>query len=162
MNAFKKTGGFTLVELIIVIAILAILSSVAVAGYSSYIEKANDSAVNSFLSEIKTQAVLANAQAGDIGEIRIVVSGENVVVYIQAGANGFAKDFDKDIAYKGCANYTVSGWKYFTVKAPAALASSSYKLGATLTAGATEWTAATTATVAPTATPANPANPANP
>jgi prepilin-type N-terminal cleavage/methylation domain-containing protein len=152
MNAFKKTGGFTLVELIIVIAILAILSSVAVAGYSSYIKKANDSAVNTFLNEIKTQAVLANAQAGGIGEIIVVVKGENVEVYIQQGANGFAKDFDKDIAYSGCATYTTNtAYKTFTVKAPSALAASSYKLGATLTAGATEWTAAASATTAPAA-----------
>ena len=44
--------GFTLVELIIVIAILAILSSVAVAGYSSYIKKANKAADEALLYEI--------------------------------------------------------------------------------------------------------------
>ena len=44
--------GFTLVELIIVIAILAILSGVAVAGYSSYIKKANKAADDSLLYEI--------------------------------------------------------------------------------------------------------------
>ncbi len=44
--------GFTLVELIIVIAILAILSSVAVAGYSAYIEKANKQADMTLVNEI--------------------------------------------------------------------------------------------------------------
>ena len=44
--------GFTLVELIIVIAILAILSSVAVVGYSSYIKKANKAADEALLYEI--------------------------------------------------------------------------------------------------------------
>ena len=44
--------GFTLVELIIVIAILAILSSVAVVGYSSYITKANKQADQTLIAEI--------------------------------------------------------------------------------------------------------------
>ncbi len=44
--------GFTLVELIIVIAILAILSAVAVAGYSAYVQKANQSADDALIYEI--------------------------------------------------------------------------------------------------------------
>lgn len=44
--------GFTLVELIIVIAILAILSSVAVVGYSAYIKKANKAADDELLRQI--------------------------------------------------------------------------------------------------------------
>lgn len=93
MNAFKKTGGFTLVELIIVIAILAILSSVAVAGYSSYITKANNSAAESFMNQIKTHAVLANAEAGGIASIEFKpVAGGKLVVIITA-ETGFASDF---------------------------------------------------------------------
>ena len=46
--------GFTLVELIIVIAILAILSTGAIAGYSAYVEKANITADKALISELKT------------------------------------------------------------------------------------------------------------
>ena len=55
--------GFTLVELIIVIAILAILSGVAVAGYSAYIKKANMQADKTMIAEIKN--VLNLAMYGD-------------------------------------------------------------------------------------------------
>ena len=69
MNTMKKNGGFTLVELIIVIAILAILSTGAIAGYSAYIKSANNAAVGTVLSDISTSAVLANAKAGGIESI---------------------------------------------------------------------------------------------
>ena len=71
MNTMKKNGGFTLVELIIVIAILAILSTGAIAGYSAYIKSANNAAVQAVLSDISTSAVLANAQAGGIETIEV-------------------------------------------------------------------------------------------
>ena len=38
-----KTKGFTLVELLVVIAILAILATVSVVGYTSFIDSAKDS-----------------------------------------------------------------------------------------------------------------------
>ena len=66
MNTMKKNGGFTLVELIIVIAILAILSTGAIAGYSAYIKSANNAAVKAVLSDIYTAAVLANAETGSV------------------------------------------------------------------------------------------------
>ena len=37
---FKSIGGFTLVELIVVIAILGLLAGIAVPAYNKYIEKA--------------------------------------------------------------------------------------------------------------------------
>ena len=71
MNMFKKNGGFTLVELIVVIAILAILAGVAVPAYNGYITKAQDAAVITELSAIHTAAQAANATAGEIDKIEV-------------------------------------------------------------------------------------------
>lgn len=56
MNMFKSTGGFTLVELIVVIAILAILAGVAVPAYSGYIAKAEQAGALQTLSAVNTAA----------------------------------------------------------------------------------------------------------
>ena len=89
MNTMKKNGGFTLVELIIVIAILAILSTGAIAGYSAYITKANETSVNTWKNQIETAATLANAETGAVsvrfelvstganaGKVAVIVSGD--------------------------------------------------------------------------------------
>lgn len=49
---WKKTEGFTLVELIVVIAILGILSGVGTVGYSGYVKKANMAADMALASEV--------------------------------------------------------------------------------------------------------------
>ena len=65
--------GFTLVELIIVIAILAILSGVAVAGYSSYIKKANDQVDKTLVAEIANALMLQYYAEGNADTVAFVV-----------------------------------------------------------------------------------------
>ena len=94
MNMFKKNGGFTLVELIVVIAILAILAGVAIPAYSGYITKAKDAAVITELDAIQTAAQAANATAGAVTKISIATTGVVTVTTDPATrATNFAKDF---------------------------------------------------------------------
>ncbi len=60
----KRSGGFTLVELIVVIAILAILAGVAVPAYTGYINKAEEAADNQLLAAVNTAFAAACLENG--------------------------------------------------------------------------------------------------
>jgi len=61
---WKKTEGFTLVELIVVIAILGILAGVGTVGYSGYVKKANMAADETLLGTINAAFATACIENG--------------------------------------------------------------------------------------------------
>ena len=63
-NFVKKTEGFTLVELIVVIAILGILAGVGTVGYSGYIKKANMAADQQLVAAINQAYAIACVENG--------------------------------------------------------------------------------------------------
>ena len=132
MNMFKKNGGFTLVELIVVIAILAILAGVAIPAYSGYIKSANDAAVENELTAISTAAMAAEAVAGQLTNITVSGAGTSVTIS-GVDATNFAADFK---AFYGVDATLSNGTATVTITAPGSWVGSSYN-----TKGAT-WTPA--------------------
>lgn len=83
--------GFTLVELLVVIAILAILASVAVVGYTAFVDKANKSAAETEAHPIDAQieASLMINDAAYLGK-----KADNTEIWVVKGTNGYTATED--------------------------------------------------------------------
>ena len=85
----KKTQkGFTLVELLVVIAILAILSTVSVVGYTAFIEKAHQSVAMQEMTQIRNALVAEDIVNNDFN---LADGIDDVVAY--ASTNGASGNF---------------------------------------------------------------------
>ena len=52
---FRSNRGFTLIEVVVVMAIAAILAAVAIPNYSEYVMRSHRSAVQSFISDVASR-----------------------------------------------------------------------------------------------------------
>lgn len=77
----NKTKGFTLVELLVVIAILAILATVSVVGYTSFIENATVSNDNNIATQLNNFLVALKADSNGeyYDELKNGVTADNVI-----------------------------------------------------------------------------------
>ena len=84
-----KTKGFTLVELLVVIAILAILATVSVVGYTTFIDRADQSNADVEANQIKTIVTSALMGANDC----VILVKESAAdaengIYVTKGTDG--------------------------------------------------------------------------
>ncbi|WP_368166022.1 prepilin-type N-terminal cleavage/methylation domain-containing protein [Aeromonas sp. R9-1] len=93
----KKQTGFTLIELMIVVAIVAILAAVALPAYQNYTKKAKMTEVASASGAIKTQIEICYQSKGFACALADIISGGtttkgNVTIAVAGGTNATAAE----------------------------------------------------------------------
>lgn len=79
----KNNKGFSLVELIVVIAIMAILAAVAIPTFAGFITKANVASDESFINDVTYAAKIAHTVEGTVSDVTITADKGDVATSIE-------------------------------------------------------------------------------
>lgn len=118
--------GFTLVELLVVIAILAILATVSVVGYTAYIDKANNSVA---MQEAQPYESMIKYEISFNGYCKVGVSGSNT--YYAVNASDLSSDVPDGIVIVNSIEKNSEG-KYTASAVSTNVALTNNKLDATI------------------------------
>lgn len=72
----EKQGGFSLIELMIVVAIVGLLSAIAIPSYNQYLIRANKAAAKGFLLEVASreeQFLIGSGSYGQITDLKMTI-----------------------------------------------------------------------------------------
>lgn len=127
----KKQQGFTLIELMIVIAIIGILAAIALPAYQQYTNKAKFSEVVLATSGVKSAVEVCAQVEGSLAACTAASSGD-VAAAIAGAANG-----------NNVASVAFDGTNITAVPSITGVpAATTYQLQGVLTSGAVRWTKA--------------------
>ncbi|ANT69917.1 MULTISPECIES: type IVa pilus major pilin TapA [Aeromonas] len=134
----KKQSGFTLIELMIVVAIVAILAAIALPAYQTYTKKAKFTEVVSAVGPFKTAIeICAQTTAAPDGTLSTCDAGTNGVPPAVSAANGNVATVSVD----GATNAITA-----TAVNTNGLAGENYILVPTVASGKVNWAASSAST----------------
>lgn len=91
----KKTKGFTLVELIVVIAVIGVLAAILVPSMLGYVKKAKVTAANSAAKEMHNAVTVALVDMGSKPDVVIVPDRVSTAHYTWAAPSGVNDPVEK-------------------------------------------------------------------